>query len=108
MCFVPAFRHSEVPVMDKNFDCAALSMKALSHPLRLKILCTLGAGALSVRELADTVGSSQSNVSHHLSTLRDKGMLTSTKKAKYVYYQLSDERMIGMIGMLQKLFCVKP
>ena len=92
---------------EEQFDCAALSLKALSHPLRLKILCILGSGSLSVRDLADSVGSSQSNVSHHLSTLRDKGMLVSNKKAKHVYYQLRDTRMIGMIEMLHNLFCVK-
>lgn len=93
---------------EDRFDCAALSLKAISHPLRLKILCTLGNGSLSVSDLADSVGSSQSNVSHHLSTLRDKGMLVSNKKAKNVYYQLRDLRMIGMIEMMHSLFCDQP
>ena len=92
-------------MVDEQFDCTALSLKAISHPLRLKILCILGSGTLSVRDLADRVGSSQSNVSHHLSTLRDKGMLVSNKKAKNVYYQLRDTRMIGMIETMHKLFC---
>jgi len=90
---------------DEQFSCAASSLKALAHPIRLKILCTLGRGSISVRELADTVGSSQSNVSHHLSTLRDKGMLVSTKEAKNVYYELRDHRMLGMIEMLSNVFC---
>lgn len=91
----------------EDFDCAALSLKALSHPLRLKILCILGRQALSVRDLADCVGSSQSNVSHHLSTLRDKGMLTSIKEAKNVYYQLKDKRILTMIDMLHNIYCMK-
>jgi len=90
---------------DEQFNCAALSLKALSHPIRLKILCTLGKGQLSVRDLAATVGSSQSNVSHHLSTLRDKGMLVSTKEAKNVFYRLRDNRMLSMIEMLNHVFC---
>jgi len=90
---------------DEQFNCAALSLKALSHPIRLKILCTLGKGQLSVRDLAATVGSSQSNVSHHLSTLRDKGMLVSTKEAKNVFYRLRDNRMLSMIEMLDHVFC---
>lgn len=84
-----------------------MSLKALSHPLRLKILCTLSHESLSVRDLADRVGSTQSNVSHHLSGLRDKGMLVSTKEAKKVYYRLSDDRMLGMIEMLHEVFCDK-
>ena len=91
---------------EKEFDCAALTLKALSHPIRLKILYVLSHQALSVRDLADTVGSSQSNVSHHLSTLRDKGMLVSSKDAKNVYYQLRDNRILNMIDMLNRLYCV--
>jgi len=94
-------------MQDKEFNCAALTLKALSHPLRLKILYTLSSKALSVRDLANTVGSSQSNVSHHLSNLRDKGMLVSTKDAKHVYYQLSDNRIINMIDMLNNLYGVR-
>lgn len=91
-------------MLEKEFDCAALSLKALSHPLRLKILYILSRKALSVRDLANTVGSSQSNVSHHLSNLRDKGMLVSTKDAKNVYYKLSDNRMMSMIDMLNRIY----
>ena len=58
-------------------------------------------------DLAERVGSSQSNVSHHLATLRDKGMLVAKKDSKNVYYQLRDERMLGMIEMLYQVFCKK-
>ena len=92
---------------EEQFSCAALSLKALAHPIRLKILCTLGKGSISVRDLADIVGSSQSNVSHHLSTLRDKGMLVSTKEAKNVFYELRDTRMLRMIELLNNVFCGK-
>jgi ArsR family transcriptional regulator len=67
----------------------------------------LGNGALAVHDLADKVGSSQSNVSHHLATLRDKGMLIAKKDSKHVYYRLSDQRMLGMIEMLYQVFCKK-
>jgi ArsR family transcriptional regulator len=92
---------------EEQFQCAAHSLKAISHPLRLKILCTLGKTSLNVHDLAKHVGSSQSNVSHHLATLRDKGVLVAKKDAKNVYYQLRDERMLGMIDMLYTLFCAK-
>ena len=99
----------EVDLMDKDehIEQASRAMKAMSHPLRLKILCTLGKTSLNVHDLAKHVGSSQSNVSHHLATLRDKGVLVAKKDAKNVYYQLRDERMLGMIDMLYNLFCAK-
>ncbi len=92
-------------MQDNEFDCAATTIKALSHPIRLKILYVLSHEALSVRDLATTVGSSQSNVSHHLSTLRDKGVLVSSKEAKNVYYKLRDRRILNMMDMLNHLYC---
>jgi len=59
---------------DEDIDRASRSLKAMSHPLRLKILCTLGDEELSVQDIVESVGTSQSNISQHLAILRDKGM----------------------------------
>jgi len=59
---------------------ASRSLKAMGHPLRLKILCILAEGnETSVQDLVDLVGTSQSNISQHLSILREK---TSWRHAK--------------------------
>jgi len=47
-------------------------MRAIAHPLRLKILCVLGEHELSVQDIVEAVGTSQSNVSQHLAILREK------------------------------------
>ncbi|HHJ38324.1 MAG: ArsR family transcriptional regulator [Methylothermaceae bacteria B42] len=84
---------------------AAKCLKAMSHPLRLKILCTLGDGAASVQEIVDKVGTTQSNVSQHLAILRDKGLLSFDKQANRVYYQIDDQRTIKLIDMIREVFC---
>ncbi|MFN3919629.1 MAG: ArsR/SmtB family transcription factor, partial [Methylohalobius sp.] len=71
---------------------AARCLKAMSHPLRLKILCTLGKGPASVQEILEQVGTTQSNVSQHLAILRMKGILTFDKRANRVYYRIDDPR----------------
>ena len=48
---------------DGDIDRASRSLKAMSHPLRLKILCTLGDREVSVQDIVDDVGTSQSNIS---------------------------------------------
>jgi ArsR family transcriptional regulator len=59
---------------------ASRALKAMGHPLRLKILCILaGSSETSVQDLVDLVGTSQSNISQHLAILRDKGILASRK-----------------------------
>jgi len=90
---------------DADIERAARSLKAMSHPLRLKILCTLGDREISVQQIVDAVGTSQSNISQHLAILRDKGILAARKDANRVYYRIGDSRTLRLIGMMQELFC---
>ena len=90
---------------DDDVDRASRSLKAMSHPLRLKILCTLGDREVSVQEIVDVVGTSQSNISQHLAILRDKGILASRKDANRVFYRVSDNRTLQLISMMRNVFC---
>lgn len=90
---------------DDDIERASRSMKAMSHPLRLKILCTLGEKELSVQDIVDRVGTTQSNISQHLGILRDKGILASRKDANRVYYRVSDARTLMLISMMREVFC---
>ena len=90
---------------DEDIDRASRSLKAMSHPLRLKILCTLGDKEISVQDIVEHVGTSQSNISQHLAILRDKGILDSRKDANRVYYRVGDERTLALIDMMRQVFC---
>ena len=97
----------EAPLMSRpaDIEIASRSLKAMSHPLRLKILCTLGDREVCVQGIVENVGTSQSNISQHLAILRDKGILSSRKDANKVFYRVDDERTLRLIGMMQELFC---
>jgi len=90
---------------DADIERASRSLKAMSHPLRLKILCTLGDQEVSVQDIVEHVGTSQSNISQHLAILRDKGILASRKDANRVYYRVGDARTLRLIGMMREVFC---
>ncbi len=90
---------------DEHIEQASRALKAMSHPLRLKILCVLGDKELSVQDIVDNVGTSQSNVSQHLAILRDKGVLRTRRDANRVYYRVSDTRTLQLIGMMRDVFC---
>jgi DNA-binding transcriptional ArsR family regulator len=90
---------------EEDINRASRSLKAMSHPLRLKILCTLGDKEVSVQDIVDAVGTSQSNISQHLAILRDKGILSSRKDANKVFYRVGDTRTLRLIGMMQDVFC---
>jgi len=90
---------------EEDIERAAMSMKAMAHPLRLKILCTLGDQEISVQEIVELVGTSQSNISQHLAILRDKGILASRKDANRVFYRVGDNRTLRLISMMREVFC---
>ena len=87
-----------------DIETASRSLKAMSHPLRLKILCTLGDREVCVQGIVEHVGTSQSNISQHLAILRDKGILSCRKDANKVYYRVGDERTLILIGMMREVF----
>jgi len=93
---------------DEDIDRASRSLKAMSHPLRLKILCTLGDQEISVQDIVEHVGTSQSNISQHLAILRDKGILDSRKDANRVYYRVDDTRTLRLICLMREVFCNAP
>jgi len=74
---------------------------------RAKILCTLQDREVSVQDIVDNVGTSQSNISQHLAILRDKGILASRKDANRVFYRVGDARTLRLIGMMQEVFCAQ-
>jgi ArsR family transcriptional regulator len=90
---------------DEDIERASRSLKAMSHPLRLKILCTLGESEYSVQDIVEQVGTSQSNISQHLAILRDKGIISSRKDANRVYYRVTDARTLRLISMMREVFC---
>lgn len=96
---------SELIEKDEHIEQASRALKALSHPLRLKILCVLGDREVSVQDIVDHVGTSQSNISQHLAILRDKGVLRTRKDANRVYYRVSDTRTLQLIRLIRDVFC---
>ncbi len=98
-------RSLELFANDQDIERASRSLKAMSHPLRLKILCTLGDQEVSVQKIVEDVGTSQSNISQHLAILRDKGILASRKEANRVYYRVTDARTLQLIRMMREVFC---
>lgn len=90
---------------EEDIQQAAQAMKAIAHPLRLKILCVLGDQEVSVQDIVGEVGTSQSNISQHLAILREKGVLATRKDANRVYYRIDDLRTLKLIGMMRDVFC---
>jgi len=89
----------------ENIREASDAMRAMAHPLRLKILCLVGNQELSVLEIVEAVGTTQSNISQHLAVMRDHGLLEARKEANKVFYRIGDARVLKMISLTREIFC---
>jgi ArsR family transcriptional regulator len=65
--------------------------KALSDETRLRILKMLQARPLCVCEIQHVLKGSQPNVSHHLKTLSEAGLVESKKDGLWIDYRLPDK-----------------
>jgi len=86
-----------------GFEVKATLFRGFGDPTRLKILETLRNGSLTVGDIVDEVGFSQSNVSNHLSCLRDCGLVVAEKQGRYVTYHLSDDRVDDLLALAETL-----
>ena len=83
-------------------------IKALASPLRLKIiLLLLRYDRLSVSDLVEKTGETQSLISHHLSVLREAGLVKVQERKRYRYYSIDKDNIKAlaselMIGLFDK------
>ncbi len=89
----------------QSINEASAAMQAMAHPLRLKILCLVNNQELSVLEIVDAVGTTQSNISQHLGVMRDHGLLAARKEVNKVFYSIPDARILKMIALTREIFC---
>lgn len=78
--------------------------KALSHPLRIRILELLADGDKNVNELQSLIGSEGSAVSQQLTVLRSKNIVTGTKDGNRVIYSLRDPMIIELLNVARQIF----
>ena len=65
------------------------TIKALSDPIRRKILEHLKAGRLSAGEIVEKFDISGAGISKHLSVLKDADLIRDSKEGKFIYYELN-------------------
>ncbi|HET7366889.1 MAG TPA: metalloregulator ArsR/SmtB family transcription factor [Gaiella sp.] len=79
------------PLPEELAELIARRFRALSDPLRVRMLDLLRDQELSVTALADRLDAGQQNVSKHLAVLVDAGMLARRKDGTHAYYRIADE-----------------
>ena len=65
------------------------TFKALSDPTRREILRLLRDGAKTAGEIGSQFDMTGATISHHLSVLREAGLISDDRRGKYIYYELN-------------------
>ncbi|HIM58303.1 MAG TPA: ArsR family transcriptional regulator [Gammaproteobacteria bacterium] len=98
---------SEMTLLEREEDIekATKALKAMAHPLRLKILCVLKNDELPVLEIVRQVGSSQSNISQHIDILRTKDIVESRRDGNKILCKVKDTKILKLVANMQEVFC---
>lgn len=81
----------------RNLRTSVDSLKALSHPLRLRMLALLRSGELCVCQITEVLGYAPSTISEHLSQLRRAGFIVERKESKWVFYALTEDAALAKL-----------
>lgn len=101
----PSHALSQMAV-SKGAAHAATTLRMLSHPDRLKVLCYLTtAGELSVGELLERVDLSPSALSQHLAKLRQEQLVETRKERQTVFYRVERTDVVDILKLLYRHYC---
>jgi ArsR family transcriptional regulator, virulence genes transcriptional regulator len=95
----------DIEMMLDNAREASEFLKALSHEVRLLILCFLIDGEKSVSEIEKMLKLRQPAVSQQLARLRADGLVETRRNGKNIYYSLARTEVRDVIGTLHDAFC---
>ena len=84
------------PLTEPLVELVAQRFRLMGEPMRIRLLDRLRSEELSVGELADALGASQQNVSKHLTSLHQAGILARRKEGNRVVYAIGDESVFAL------------
>jgi DNA-binding transcriptional ArsR family regulator len=90
------------------FEDAARVLKALGHPLRLRLICGLSREPSSLTRIVSALDVPLSTVALHLGVLRRMGILTETRRGAEVLFSVKDERVRRILEVFCQNTCGPP
>ena len=100
-CKVDKLRAITKNLDEREIEAEAEVIKAMADPCRLKILQLLKEGELCVCEIMIALDRPQSTTSHHLSILRNAGLIKERKDGRWSRYRLSEGAVIEMLNQVR-------
>jgi len=85
------------------YEVHALICQTLANPKRLEIIDNLRRGERSVGDLAERLEVSQSNVSQHLTVMRQNGIVLARREGLNVYYRLASPKIVTACKLMREV-----
>ncbi|MEZ4951585.1 MAG: metalloregulator ArsR/SmtB family transcription factor [Saprospiraceae bacterium] len=96
-------RKAKVKLDQENLQVASEILRALAHPLRLKILEFIDQNdAINVNKIYNTLKLEQSITSQHLRILRLAGIVDTDREGKYIHYSINYDRVKNTVDSIRK------
>ncbi len=81
-----------------DLELKAKLFRGFADPTRLHIMESLRGGEMTVGSIAEATGQSQSNVSNHLSCLKECGLVVARRQGKSIFYSIASERVLCLLN----------
>jgi ArsR family transcriptional regulator len=78
-------------------------LKAIAQPTRLRILYFLKDGEKCQCEIIPKMKEDQSNISRHLTHMRDLGILESRREGVSIYYKIKDKKIFSLLSLVDEM-----
>ena len=89
----------------KQCERVSQVMKSLSHPVRLKILCSVLDKEQSVNNLTEICKVSQSAMSQFLKRMKSEKILNSRREGTSIYYRIVDKKLLTLLRAIKDVYC---
>ena len=81
---------------EEVFETAAEIFRVMSSPMRLKIISSLCNGEKNVTQLLEEIDTTQPNMSQHLNTLFQAGVIGKRREGVQIFYRIINDRVVTL------------
>jgi ArsR family transcriptional regulator len=85
-----------------DWNRVARTLKAVAHPMRLRIIDLLEGGERSVGDIVDALGTKPAVTSQQLGLMRDRGVLEARREGNHVYYRIANRHVVDVIHCIRR------
>lgn len=96
-------RKAKVNINSEKLQLSSEMLRALAHPLRLKILEFIDNNdTINVNKIYNTLKLEQSITSQHLKILRLAGLVITTREGKFIHYSINYDKMENTVAVIKR------